>query len=218
MAAIYNSVYEQVRKLGLPYEIKESGGSVTIKISAEIKQESFYKKKEQFRFHTKRTLNGASSSDWKNPLNNNEKSVQISSSFPNLQFFQTTPPPQRPPPLSALPTSSPPPSTTPESLVSPNHTSQILPQFSSTPVFNPYRCQKRKIEFPKTPSLLKPSSPVILEMMSSSSNLVNTALFSLESPATHSEFPDDNHFPPANLEPFIKVMKAIYEGTASGTI
>ena len=44
---LYNFVYKQVRLLGLPYEIKESGGSVVIKISVDIKQQSFNKKKRK---------------------------------------------------------------------------------------------------------------------------------------------------------------------------
>ena len=47
-----NQLYKHVRDMGLPYEIKESGGSVIIKISADTNN-SFRKKEDKFRFHNK---------------------------------------------------------------------------------------------------------------------------------------------------------------------
>ena len=117
---LYNSVYEQVRLLGLPYEIKETGGSVVIKISADIKQQSFNKEMEKFRFHNRRTLNGSSNSNWRSPESFNKKYVQISAdvpSFPNLKFFQR---PFTPPPAKL--TASRPPAATSDLLVSSNQT------------------------------------------------------------------------------------------------
>ena len=105
---LYNSLYKEVRLIGLPYEIKESGGFILIKISANLKQQSFKKENEKFRFHTERTLNGSDNLNWRKPHNYSEKSVQSSPSFPNLKFFQTTPPPQRPcpPPPTAKPSTA----------------------------------------------------------------------------------------------------------------
>ena len=59
---LFNSLYNQVRHLGLPYEIKEAGGSVIIKISSDFKN-SFNKEKEKFRFHTQITLKGSNNSN-----------------------------------------------------------------------------------------------------------------------------------------------------------
>ena len=235
---LYNPVYEQVRQLGLPYEIKESGGSVVIKITADNKQNSFSKEKEKFRFNTKRTFNGSSNLNWRSPANYNEKSVNISEqkipfSFPSLQFFQTTPPPQRSsqPPPTSRPTAS-----CPSAATSPNQTPHIPlhnpPQFSSTPALNPYRIEKRTTFFPKTPNLL---SPVVVSTSVSSSGVVSSISSSnSENPATvfnpnlnssleclpSQREPPDDYFdesrivPPTNYEPLVQLMKAIYEGTA----
>ena len=143
-----------------------------------------------------------------------------SPSFPNLKFFQTTPPPQRPcPPPTAKPSTAirpPPPSASSELWDSPNLGSYDQPKFVSTPAFNPYRCENRKIIFPKTPSLSTSS------ITASSSDLVPSTSI-LEIPTTftpalppslqHPKPPEAEHFLPANYEPLVKVMKAIYEGT-----
>ena len=75
---IYNSVYEQVRLLGLPYKIKESGGSIVIRISVDERQKSFSKEREKLRFYSKRTFNGSSNSNWRKPEIFNDKSAQCS--------------------------------------------------------------------------------------------------------------------------------------------
>ena len=210
---LYNSLYKQVRLIGLPYEIKESGGSILIKISANLKQQSFKKENEKIRFHNERTLNGSDNLNWRKPHNYFEKSVQNSPSFPNLQFFQTTPPPQRPcPPPTAKPSTTlrpPPPSAASELWDSPNLGSYDQPKFVSTPAFNPYRCENRKIIFPKTPSLSTSS------ITASSSDLVSSATTftpALPPSLQHAKPPEADHFLPANYEPLVKVMKAIYEG------
>ena len=192
-----------------------------IKISAKLKQQSVKKKEnEKFQFHTERTLNGSDNLDWRKPHNYFEKSVQNSPSFPNLKFFQTTPPPQRrpcPPPPTAKPsTAPPPPSAALELLDSTNLGSYDQPKFVSTPAFIPYRSENRKIIFPKTPSLSTSS------ITASSSDLVSSTSI-LEIPTTftpalppslqHPKPPEAEHFLPANYEPLVKVMKAIYEGT-----
>ena len=150
---LFNSIYEQVRGLGLPYEIKESGGSVLIKISSDFKQ-SFSKEKEKFRFHTKRTINGSNNQNWRNPQNYQEKSILSSPSLPDIHFFQTTPPPQRlpPPPPPRSPVSRAPPQSE-----LPNHTFAKSLQVTSTPLLNPYRSYRRNVTFPKTPNLMNPT-------------------------------------------------------------
>ena len=147
---LYNSLFQQVRKLGLPYEIKESAGSVVIKISPDTKH-SFRNEREKFRFRTNRTLNGSNNLNWRCPQNYEERSL-LSPLFPNLHFFQTTPPPQRlspsPPPRClppSRPTAPPPP---PARLPNPTR---------STPTLNPYRLQKPKFIFPIPNTVFTPS-------------------------------------------------------------
>ena len=183
-----------------------------IKISANLKRQSFEKENEKFRFHTERTLNGSDNLDWRKPHNYFEKSVQNSPSFPNLKFFQTTPPPQRPcpPPPTAKPSTAlrpPPPSAASELLDSTNLGSYDQPKFVSTPAFNPYRCENRKIIFPKTPSLSTSS------ITASSLEIPTTFTPALPPSLQHPKPPEAEHFLPANYEPLVKVMKAIYEGT-----
>ena len=97
----FNQLYKKVRELGLPYEIKESEGSVIIKITADTNY--------SFRNHNKRTLNGSNTSNWRDPQHFHEQSIIRSPSFPTLNFFQTTPPPKSapltppPPPVSPIP-------------------------------------------------------------------------------------------------------------------
>ena len=98
---LVNHLYQQVRQLGLPYQIKESGGSIMIRISSDNKH-YFHQDKEKFRFHTMRTFNGSSNSNWRTPQNYEENSfANNDSSFPDIKFFRTTPPPQTstPPPI-----------------------------------------------------------------------------------------------------------------------
>ena len=121
-----------------------------------------------------------------------------------------------PPPPTAKPSTALPPPPPSAALDSPNLGSYDQPMFVSTPAFNPYRCENRKIIFPKTPSLSTSS------ITASSSDLVSSTSI-LEIPTTftpalppslqHAKPPEDEHFLPANYEPLVKVMKAIYEGT-----
>ena len=179
-----NQVYNQVRNLGVPYEIKESSGSVIIKISSSHCKQQIFRPKEKFRFHSTRTLNGSSNLDWRAPRNYEESVGSSKSSLPDIPFFRTTPPPY-------CHTSSPPPSTVlpPRASFSPvtpeagqTHTSQTDSDISSittaptatslestnfvynekaqdpkTFVLNPFRCSKRLVVFPRTPTLLNPS-------------------------------------------------------------
>ena len=183
MSAFLNPLYEQVRELGLPYQIRESGGSVIIKISSNNQPQPFKNTREKFRFHTSITLNGAESPNWRSP-NFEENSSFPKTSFPDSNFFRCTPPPSfetlppPPPPASVCPTAC---SRTTVSSADPNQTmmtgtpetististedatvstslkSPQEPSVATTPS-NPYRCCKCQIEFPKTPSLLNPSS------------------------------------------------------------
>ena len=177
---LINSVYEQVRKTGLPYQIKESGGSIVIRMSSDSKFK-FKNNQEKFRFHSTRTFNGSNNTNWRSPQIFSESSFTSKPSFPDITFFQSTPPPQRlmptpitsppkrpppPPPTSAVksaPESSEPASNPPtESETSPlafKSTNKILHdgfQLTSTPL-NPYRCMKRQVVFPLTPNLFTPS-------------------------------------------------------------
>ena len=98
----FNQLYESVRVLGLPYEIKESGGSVIIKIASNANQTKFRHTNEKFRFLTTRTFNGSSNQNWRTPISLNP----IRTSFPDISFFRSTPPPHttsRPPPPRAAP-------------------------------------------------------------------------------------------------------------------
>ena len=90
---LVNQVYEKVRDLGLPYEIKESGGSVLIKIALtpNINQLQFHHPKEKFRFLTTRTLHGSQTPNWRAPKSYNENSVPNQTSFPDISFFRNTP-------------------------------------------------------------------------------------------------------------------------------
>ena len=64
---LVNQVYEKVRDLGLPYEIKESSGSVLIKIALtqNINQHRFHHPKEKFCFLSTRTLHGSQTPNWR---------------------------------------------------------------------------------------------------------------------------------------------------------
>ena len=164
-----NQVYNQVRNLGVPYEIKESSGSVIIKISSSHCKQQIFRPIEKFRFHSTRTLNGSSNLDWRAPRNYEESVGSNKLSLPDIQFFRTTPPPY-------CHTSSSPPSTVlpPRASFSPvtpeagqTHTSQTDSDISSittaptatslestnfvhnekaqdpkTFVLNPFRCSK----------------------------------------------------------------------------
>ena len=99
--------------------------------------------------------------------------TQLPATFPDITFFQSTPPPQKvipPPPTSSpAPTRPTPPETISASTTVSASVSEISPtalrstnlcqdclQPTSTPL-NPYRCIKRQIVFPSTPNLLTPS-------------------------------------------------------------
>ena len=106
-------------------QIKESGGSVLIKISSKNFQQ-FSNSNEKFRFHTSRTLNGSNNQNWRSPQNFQEKSILSGTSFPDINFFRSTPPlsyvsPPPPPPAS----SSPMPTTVSSAIQDPNQTIRI---------------------------------------------------------------------------------------------
>ena len=238
MSASFNSLYEHVRQLGLPYQIKESGGSINIKISSKIQQHQFSNSREKFRFHTTRTFNGSNNLNWRSSQNFEENSLLSRTTFPDINFFQSTPPPSYavpppPPPASACPTAS-----TPATVLSADHdpnqtvnrgeprTEPIFgnpAKFSSfsflesidnstqpqlqetqsssvtrTPFFNPLRCSRRKIEYPKTPNLLNPTisakSPPQVSDVSSEPDL------------THPTEIDD-----PGIKAFKKVMEAVFQ-------
>ena len=120
--AVFNSVYEEVRKIGLPYQIKESGGSVLIKISSDIKHQ-YNQERGKFRFNTVRTFGGSENKNWRSPISYDENSERSFNriNFPDITFFQDTPPPQRPLPSSTTPTLVRPP------LPPPNPTLEVRP-------------------------------------------------------------------------------------------
>ena len=179
---LFNPIYEQVRKLGLYYEIKETEGSTNIRISTERKTRF---RKEKFRFLTTRTLNGSDSANWRKPENYEESRVNKNSTynykFPDLQFFCDTPPPALPTPPAGLgPTSPTPPSPvsgssparalslsapTTAHLVPKASTPSQPPQCLKPPLVNPYRQIKRSYQsIPAVPtSILSPSSPPSFE-------------------------------------------------------
>ena len=104
-----------------------------------------------------RTFGGSNNSNWRSPQKFDENTVANRSSFPDMNFFRTTPPPQRSTPPPAV--SSPPvvDSLQQTSFKSSNQTHMEALQLASTPL-NPYRSTKRQIVFPRTPNLLKPTS------------------------------------------------------------
>jgi hypothetical protein len=93
MSATLNPVYKTIRELGFSYEIKESGGSVIIKIESLVKPQLFNNSKEKFQFQTTRTLNGSENRNWRSPQNYEKNSYLPRKSFPDINFFQSTPPP-----------------------------------------------------------------------------------------------------------------------------
>ena len=91
---MFDQLYENVRDLGLPYKISESGGSVIIKISSNIKQsQQLQQKKEKFRFNSVRTINGSDNLNWRAPQTYNEDFLTSRTPFPDISFFRNTPPP-----------------------------------------------------------------------------------------------------------------------------
>ena len=86
---VFNSVYEEVRKIGLPYQIKESGGSVLIKISSDIKHQ-YNQERGKFRFNTVRTFGGSENKNWRSPISYDDNSVRIFSriNFPDITFLK----------------------------------------------------------------------------------------------------------------------------------
>ena len=228
---VFNKVYDEVRSLGLPYEIQESGGNVMIKISSSSsinQKQSFKNSKEKFRFLTSRTLNGSRQPNWRVPPSSNENSYAvIRKSFPDIEFFRRTPPPNHvapPSPLSLAPTTPPPPPTlknlTQEPNPSPianvvNSGAPALPSSTSLEsppesfskpmqelkpyLYNPYRCLKRQIVFPRTPNLLDPSS---VQPSFSNSSTTSVTLDMSEAASDKEEY---------KYEALEAVMKAIYE-------
>ena len=181
-ATVLNSLYEHVRKTGLPYQINESGGSIVIKISSNRKYQ-FNQSQEKFRFHTSRTFNGSSNKNWRSPENFSDNSFHKKPSFPDITFFKSTPPPQQPPPTSPPKGPTPPPTSSagsPDSTSAHTRVSETSPalrsskqidqkclQLTSTP-FNPYRSMKRQVIFPLTPNLFTPSPTQALGFKSAS--------------------------------------------------
>ena len=107
---IFDPVYEQVRKLGLNYQIKESGGSVMIRISSNKQQNVKQGSKEKFRFQTSRTFDGSSNLNWRIPTQSDkfcENNSINKPPFPTIDFFQCTPPPRK----TCIPPPTPPPVT-----------------------------------------------------------------------------------------------------------
>ena len=193
---VFNPLYQQVRQLGLPYQIKESGGSIVIRISSDNKH-YFQQDKEKFRFHTMRTFNGSRNSNWRSPQNYEENSfVNNDSTFPDINFFRTTPPPQRPTPPPTPSAARPPvsqpsaqkspfapaePTSVPTAVSSGRTKSPSSPEKSfqepfhrtSTPL-NPYRCTSQVV-LQKTSSHQSSSGQVSAsELMSASHSPVIT--------------------------------------------
>jgi hypothetical protein len=108
-ATFLHPVYEKVRELGLPYQIKETGGSVIIKITSTSQYQNFQQTKEKFRFQTTRTFDGSSNPNWRAP----QTYIVFKTDFPDINFFRRTPPPQckpsPPPPPPPGYTTPPPP-------------------------------------------------------------------------------------------------------------
>lgn len=215
-----NLLYKNVRELGYPYQIKETGGSIIIQISASNQSKSIHHSRKKFRFHTSRTLNGSDTQNWRNPQTFTDASLSNRSDFPDIAFFRRTPPPPhaRPPPPPSVLITPPPPAlacalATSTTAVSPSpQANQLIskseslesPQGSNssrTPP-NPYRWSRRKIIFPLTPNLLfNPISAPISSPSESQASAVSTTI-AMDSTSEDSS-PD--------YEELTKVMKAIYE-------
>ena len=223
---LFNSVYDEVRKLGLSYQIQETGGSVTIKITRDkynFKQEN----RETFRFRNSRSFNGSSNSNWRSPQKFNEVGNKTCSSFPNLEFFQVTPAPSPQTPTYPPPSARPPVSSPSCPVQRSRHSTSTEPPPISQPVtstpFNPFRIMKRVVNFPRTPILLKLSksenqADSVLDI-SPESNLIlspaNESLHPRNNPPDESQenTNDENSFTPENIEALKNVMTAIYERT-----
>jgi hypothetical protein len=102
---VFNQIYDEVRKTGLPYQIKESGGSLIIRISSDSRQQ-FNQNKEKFKFSTSRTFNGSNNVNWRSPKTFEENSCSRPS-FPDITLFRSTPPTTAPPPTQRTTASSP---------------------------------------------------------------------------------------------------------------
>ena len=170
---IFNTLYEQVRNLGVPYEIKESEGAVVIKLSTN-KKYSCNQQSAKFRFNTKKTINGSSTPNWRSPrhqfIEHSSSSVDQSKGFPDFHFFQTTPPPQ----ISCLP---PPTTATPQSMSTPSKLCSLqIASSVSTTTLNPYRFLKRQITFPRTPNLLTPLDSQVFSFESLSNSASQASL------------------------------------------
>ena len=223
---LFNPIYEEVRKLGLSYEIKESAGSTVIKISVENKND-FSRGREKFRFQTSRTVNGSSQVNWRKPQMSQEI-FPTKVSFPDINFFRATPPPANKPSVMSLPLSSPPsapPTTsTPLSEGSPPFpkvlVSESFPKASRPPLvpppaileasdlsetsINPYRINRRQIKpNPGIPNLLSPVAVSSTEL----------TLLSNECSITEKKPPDVKHCTPEDMEAVKNLMKSIYERT-----
>jgi hypothetical protein len=188
-----------------------------IKISSKTQQHQFNNSREKFRFNTSRTYNGSNNPNWRCPQTFEENSR---TSFPDINFFRSTPPPSHrvpppPPPASTCPASSTP-TTAPEvpsAVQDPNQTmkigkqslesstqSQHETQLPGTPI-NPFRCSRRQIHFPRTPNLLNPSSTPISPIPPAQA----TDLASVTDLTHPTEMND------AGMDAFIKVMEAVYQ-------
>ena len=227
---LYNPIYEQIRKLGLSYEIKESGTSVIIKISADSKY-NFNPQDKNFRFQTSKTFNGSSNRNWRSPRTFEETSAH--SKLPSMEFFRSTPPPISPrkrPPATARPPVPRPPVSTPapppvksandiktETIASTSYPSVRTYQDPPSKILNrmpnPYRFTKRVVAFPVTPNLILKPFPAELDSNSTTLATQNLDLSGPnQSPETRIEFPDDDRSSLGNTEALENCMKAIYDG------
>ena len=223
---LYNPIYELIRKLGLSYEIKESGTSVIIRISADTKY-NFNPQDKKFRFQTSRAFNGSSNRNWRSPRTFEETSAH--SKLPSIEFFRSTPPPMSPtkrPPATARPPVPSTPAPLPVKSANDIKTEPIsIPSNPSVRTFqepppkilnrmpNPYRFTTRVVAFPVTPNLILKPFPA--DSVSNSTTLAtqNLDLSELnQSPETRIEFPDDTRSTLGNTEALENCMKAIYEG------
>lgn len=221
---LYNPIYEQIRKLGLPYQVKETGGSVTIQITADTKYD-FSHQNSKFRFKTSKTFNGSSNSNWRSPKMFKDVSTPKQTFFtlPSLEFFQLTPPPQRssfppPSPATSRPASTPHLPMKVSTKIYNKPTPKPMPEKPSVITFqtlpNPFRLAKRLVTFPAIPKLLmKPTSPSLTFTSGFSPTPSDSSPLPKQTLETKIEVQtDENINSVKNTEAFEAVMKVIYSG------
>ena len=173
-----------------------------------------------------RTFNGSSNSNWRTPQNYEENSfANNDSSFPDIKFFRTTPPPQtltpppippaaRPPVSQALPSAQKSASAPADPTSVPTGVSSILKKSSNSPEnlqesshrtrtpLDPDRCTKSQVVLQKSPSpSLQPYSGQVSasELFASASSSTVLTSSALSSSALSSQSPPRTPAPESRI-------------------